>query len=514
MAVVERWSDSFVMFCVWSLSVCALRLSFLECVFMLHRYESAVEFCHRGLRCLAASSAVSAALEAVASSDGGLDGHDQPGAAGASAAAAASSGGGSSVGSGTDADADADGAARASRAAHRADLLRVRRRLHEQEAMILLIHGVRLGRECARASVKHRRQFPKWCGRGAEVRAIQLLQEATRLYATMAREDSAQESASNPNTPELASTKSPATLKKNNKKKKKKKKKQNPTATAAAPLPKTTRQLAAAHYQLALLYRQLYHRDSGTEPNGLPKTAAGHQHCHPPQHGLSMPLQLMVQNAVRHYQRALTYFAPPDTAGNETQGVNDNHMMKAADARMGLLVHRDCAAVYLASAHVALNAVSGATATTGVGTDTTTSVAMADFVRALDELAATSAYFNRRLAALAPRQTGESASYHESDDGKDTTCGMIDTLQSLVDSVWTMLLFALRSILKLAKSSAAEASSSRTPQRPKRKQHSLLAPAQARLFRELYLTALQSSRGMSDGRGGGAAGGGGGLMKR
>lgn len=198
------------------------------------------------------------------------------------------------------------------------------------------------------------------------------------------------------------------------------------------------------------------------------------------QHGISMPLQLMVQNALRHYRIALTKLMPEGQSANAA--AEHTGLLSGSDAQMALLIHRDCAAVHLAAAHVALDTTSSGS---GVRADTTVSVAMADFVRALDELAATAPLFDQRSASFASSSGGSGGSGGGGGIGEQGVD--IDAAEQHLEAIWSMLLFALRSILKIGSSAAKSAAQGQ-------KKHTLLTPAQGKLFRDLYLMALQCSR--------------------
>jgi len=354
-------------------------------------YESAVEFCHRGLRTLAAASAANAAFAAVSKSQDLAAGHNNH-----------------------------------KDASKFRELIAIRRKLHEEEAMICLIHGVRLGRDCASAPLKHRLQFPKWCGRGGEMKAIQLLQASLDLYISMGREDA-------------------------------EKQKQSQSATNAKsrrpgkqPEPILTKQIAAVHYQLGLLYRQLFHRETHTDANGVPKMQPDVDA--PPallnKERQSMPVQIMVQNALKHYRQSLRYF------GNIAASLPVDN----PDYSMIFLIHRDTAALHVAAACYALEQSTLSQRTSGP--DHGSAVAMADLVRALDEVTEVVPFFRKCVQSS----------------------GLVAVVADQLQSVWKILNFSLRTIVKIGQTSKLAV--------PK-KQKQLLTDEQAKLFRMMYLQTLQ-----------------------
>lgn len=455
------------------------------------QYESAVEFCHRGLRVLAANATVRAAL------------NPPPATINREPASLDRRRGETNT---RPCPVNEEEGSPPERAEY-VNMVQVRRRLREQEAMISLIHGVRLGRQCTEAPLDRRLQFPKWCGRGAEMKAVQLLQTALDLFVAMAREDrgeslaaavppkEAQVSGKQRTTSAKSSSSLPdgrrhqRRLPKGSPRKNGNSKSPNISAKAQTPPPVRSKQVASAHFQLALLYRQLFHRDTRTDGDGLPlKTPPANlskKLRHQLQQQQTMPLRLMYQNALAHHRHSLGFFVelhqqwcvqraqhqPARPGGGKTAAALPLH----PDHSMLFLLHRDSAALHLAAANHATSSDDDAkvrvrgsnfTDTDTPNANATASVAMAFFVRALDELAATAQYFDDCfvLGDSKLRLRGGSPS--------------IGTLLAQLDSVWRLLLYALRSVVKLA-STAGPAMR-------------LVSAEQAASFRSLYLTALQS----------------------
>ena len=423
------------------------------------QYESAVEFCHRGLRVLAANATVHAAMKPIINHKAAsLESQRHK----------------------TDTlrrSANEDEVSSANHAEY-TTMVQVRRRLREQEAMVCLIHGVRLGRQCSEAPLERRLQFPKWCGRGAEMKAVQLLQTALDLFVAMAREDRGESLADVlPKAKVCGNHRSGSKSsnlhdgRKHQRRPSKESAGNNSNSTSSiSTIPVRSKQIASAHFQLALLYRQLFHRDTRTDGDGLPlKTPPADlskKLRHQLQQQRTMPLRLMYQNALAHHRHSLGFFVELHQQWrSKLAWRHDRAIALNPDHSMLFLLHRDSAALHLAAANHVTS--SDDTKARGSFTDADTpnaSVAMAFFVRALDELAATAKYFEDCFVL---------------DDSKLCLRGgspSINTLYTQLESVWRLLLFVLRSVVKVASTGPIR----------------LVSAEQAASFRSIYLTALQN----------------------